>query len=88
MQKLTERAQRRRACCGMIGVDRRKRKQEKETNKGAVIVLTILATLVCGGGVYTAFSGKLDDGMSAIILLCSAMVGACAFGGIWYLAVG
>lgn len=31
---------------------------------GAVIVLTILATLVCGGGVYTAFSGKLDDGLS------------------------
>ena len=29
---------------------------------GAVVVLTILATLVCGGGVYTAFSGKLDDG--------------------------
>ena len=71
----------------MIGVDRRKRKQEKETNMGAVIVLTILATLVCGG-VYTAFSGKLDDGVSAIMLLCSAMVGACAFGGIWYLAVG
>ena len=41
---------------------------------GAVIVLTILATLVCGGGVYTAFSGKLDDGVSAIMLLCSAMV--------------
>ena len=36
----------RHACCGMIGVDRRKRKQEKETNMGAVIVLTILATLV------------------------------------------
>lgn len=45
---------------------------------GTVIVLTILATLVCGGGVYTAFSGKLDDGVSAIMLLCSAMVGACA----------
>lgn len=41
----------------MIVVDRRKRKQERETNVGAVIVLTILATLVCGGGVYTAFSG-------------------------------
>lgn len=72
----------------MMVVDRRKRKQERETNVGAVIVLTILATLVCGGGVYTAFSGKLDDGVSAIMLLCSAMVGACAFGGIWYLAVG
>jgi hypothetical protein len=71
----------------MIVVDRRKRKQERETNVGAVIVLPILATLVCGGGVYTAFSGKLDDGVSAIMLLCSAMVGACAFAGIWYLAV-
>lgn len=88
MQKLANRAQHCHACCGMVGVDRRKRKQEKETNMGAVIVLTILATLVCGGGVYTAFSGKLDDGVSAIMLLCSAMVGACAFGGIWYLAVG
>lgn len=48
----------------MIDVDRRERKQEKETNMGAVIILTILATLVCGGGVYTAFSGKLDDGLS------------------------
>ena len=43
---------------------------------GAVIVPTIFATLVCGGGVYTAFSGKLDDGASAIMLLCGAMVGA------------
>lgn len=55
---------------------------------GTVIVLTILATLVCGGGVYTAFSGKLGAGLSALMLLCSAMVGACAFAGIWYLAVG
>lgn len=55
---------------------------------GAVIVLTILATLVCGGGVYATFSGKLDDGVSTIMLLCSAVVGACAFAGIWYLAVG
>ena len=55
---------------------------------GTVIVLTILATLVCGGGVYTAFSGKRGDGLSALMLLGSAMVGACAFGGIWYLAVG
>ena len=55
---------------------------------GAVIVLTIIATLVCGGGVYTAFSGKLGDGLSALMLLFSALVGACAFGGIWYLAVG
>ena len=55
---------------------------------GAVVVLTILAMPVCGGGVYTAFSGKLDDGLSALMLLCSAMVGACAFAGIWYLAVG
>ena len=55
---------------------------------GAVVVLTILATLVCGGGVYTAFSGKLGDGLSALMLLCSAMVGACAFAGIWYLVVG
>lgn len=55
---------------------------------GAVVVLAILATLVCGGGVYTAFSGKLGDGLSALMLLCSAMVGACAFAGIWYLAVG
>lgn len=39
----------------MIGVDRRKRKQEKETNMGAVIVLTILATMVCGGGVCVVF---------------------------------
>lgn len=55
---------------------------------GAVVVLTILATLVCGGGVYADFSGNLGDGVSAIMLLCSAMVGACAFAGIWYLAVG
>ena len=55
---------------------------------GAVVVLTILATLVCGGGAYMAFSGKLGDGLSAIMLLCSAMVGACAFAGIWYLVVG
>ena len=56
---------------------------------GAVIVLTIFATLVCGGGVYTAFSGKLDDGASAIMLLCSAMVGACAFLGLYLcIAVG
>lgn len=55
---------------------------------GAVVVLTILATLVCGGGVYTAFSGKLGDELSALMPLCSAMVGACAFAGIWYLAVG
>ncbi len=55
---------------------------------GVVVVLTILATLVCGGGVYTAFSWKLGDGLSAIMLLCSAMVGVCAFAGIWYLAVG
>ena len=70
-------------------VDRRKRKQKEASwVMGAVVVLTILATLVCGGGVYTAFSGKLGDGLSAIMLLCSAMVGACAFAGIWYLAVG
>ena len=50
---------------------------------GAVVVLTILATLVCGGGAYTAFSGKLDDGLSALMLLCSAMVGACAFLGLY-----
>ena len=62
--------------------------RKRSTNMGAVVVLTILATLVCGGGVYTAFSGKLGDGLSAIMLLCSAMVGACAFAGIWYLAVG
>lgn len=52
------------------------------------LFLLSFATLVCGGGVYTAFSGKLGDGLSAIVLLCSAMVGACAFGGIWHLAVG
>lgn len=34
---------------------------------GAVVVLTILATLVCGGGVYTAFSGKLGEGVSALM---------------------
>ena len=55
---------------------------------GAVVVLTILATLACGGGVYTAFSGKLGDGLSALMLLCNAMVGACAFAGIWHLVVG
>ena len=38
--------------------------RKRSTNMGAVVVLTILATLVCGGGVYTAFSGKLDDGLS------------------------
>lgn len=54
----------------------------------AVVVLAILATLVRGGGVYTAFSGKLGDGLSALMLLCSAMVGACAFAGIWHLVVG
>ena len=48
---------------------------------GAVVVLTILATLACGGGVYAAFSGKLGGGLSALMLLCSAMVGACAFAG-------
>ena len=55
---------------------------------GAVVVLAVLATLVCGSGVYTAFSGKLGDGLSALMLLCSTMVGACAFAGIWHLMVG
>lgn len=35
---------------------------------GAVVVLTILATLVCGGGAYTAFSGKLE--MDCLRLCC------------------
>ena len=39
---------------------------------GAVVVLTILATLVCGGGVYTAFSGKLGDGLSLRSCCCAA----------------
>ena len=72
----------------MIGVDRRNENRKRQTVMGAVVVLAILATLVCGGGVYTAFSGKLGDGLSALMLLCSAMVGACAFAGIWHLVVG
>lgn len=45
----------------MIVVDRRKRKQERETNVGAVIVLTILATLVCGDSMY-AYRNKYEYG--------------------------
>lgn len=50
-----------------------------------VLVVTVFALVACVCGVWAALSGRVEPGNDALMLVASAIVGACGFAGVCYL---